>query len=54
MMNGAKAADGDESGQNLHLAQMMGLLHNEKMAPELLPFQFSLIETLLRLISNRE
>lgn len=32
----------------------MGLLHNEKMAPELLPFQFSLIETLLRLISNRE
>lgn len=54
MLNGAKAADGDEEGQNLHLFQMMGLLHNEKMAPELLPFQFSLIETLLRLISNRE
>jgi len=54
MLKGAKAGDGDEPGLNLHLFQMMGLLHNEKMAPELLPFQFSLIETLLRLISNRE
>jgi len=33
---------------------MMTLLHNEKMAPELLPFQFSLVEKMLRLISSRE
>ena len=33
---------------------MIALLHNEKMAPELLPFQFSLVETVLRMISERE
>ena len=33
---------------------MNTLLQNEKMAPELLPFQFSLVESMLRLISSRE
>ena len=40
--------------QRLKLFQMNTLLHNEKMAPELLPFQFELVESLLRLVSSRE
>ena len=31
-------ADGSEGEQRLELFQMTTLLHNEKMAPELLPF----------------
>lgn len=33
---------------------MITLLHNEKMAPELLPFQFNLVDRVLRMISSRE
>ena len=33
---------------------MITLLHNEKMAPELLPFQFSLVESMLRQVSSKE
>ena len=33
---------------------MIALLHNERMAPELLPFQFSLVEKILRQVSARE
>jgi len=48
--------DGDEGEdqQSLLLFQMITLMHNEKMAPELLPFQFALVESVMRLISSRE
>ena len=50
MLNGGNLGD-DEEDQRLELFQMSTLLHNEKMAPELLPFQFSLVEKILRMIS---
>ena len=50
MLNNARGGD-EEEDQNLELFQMITLLHNEKMAPELLPFQFSLVEKVLRMIS---
>ena len=55
MLNGGRVGGDDEGeGQHLELFQMINLLHNEKMAPELLPFQFSLVEKILRMISQRE
>ena len=54
MLNGARVGPDAEGEPQLELFQMIALLHNEKAAPELLPFQFPLVESILRLISDRE
>ena len=53
LLNG-RIGEQDEQIEGLDLHRMMQLLHNERMAPELLPFQFSLVETILRLIKSKE
>ena len=53
LVNGRMGEEG-AAAEGIELHQMTTLLHNERMAPELLPFQFSLVETILRLIKSRE
>ena len=48
LINGRMGEEAPAEGIELH--QMITLLHNERMAPELLPFQFKLVENILRII----